>query len=134
MRGGEYADLKAFITIVELGTFARAAAQLRISPSTLSQRIRELEERFGVQLLNRTTRSVSLTDTGTRLIERIRPAMAEMEAAVEDLGSLSDTPRGTVRLHAPRLAATTLNARSDTTSGPLTATTNHWPLRWKSQL
>jgi DNA-binding transcriptional LysR family regulator len=107
MRGSEYADLRAFITIVELGTFARAAAQLRISPSTLSQRIRELEERFGVQLLNRTTRSVSLTDAGTRLIERIRPAMAEMEAAVEDLGSLSDTPRGTVRLHAPRLAATT---------------------------
>ncbi|MFS8112657.1 LysR substrate-binding domain-containing protein [Rhizobium jaguaris] len=107
MRGSKYADLRAFMTIMELGTFARAAAQLRISASMLSQRIRELEERFGVQLLNRTTRSVSLTDAGRRLIERIRPAMAEVDAAVEELGSLSDIPRGTVRLHVPRLAAIT---------------------------
>jgi len=62
MRGSEYADLRAFAAVAEHGNFARAAAQLRIAPSTLSQTIRELEERLGVQLLNRTTRSTSLTE------------------------------------------------------------------------
>ena len=56
MRGSEFAELRAFVTIVEQGNFARAAAHLRISPSTLSQTIRELEKRLGVRLLNRTTR------------------------------------------------------------------------------
>ncbi|NYZ14961.1 LysR family transcriptional regulator [Azospirillum sp. RWY-5-1] len=108
MRGHEYADLRAFAMIAEHGSFARAAAQLRISPSTLSQTIRELEERLGVRLLNRTTRSLSLTEAGTRLLARFRPAMEEMEAAVKDVGTFRDTPTGTVRLHLPRPASAAL--------------------------
>jgi DNA-binding transcriptional LysR family regulator len=108
MRGNEFADLRAFAAIAELGNFARAAAQLRISPSTLSQTIRELEDRLGVRLLNRTTRSTSLTDAGTRLLARFKPAMDEMQAAVSDVSNLSGAPSGTVRLNLPRLAATTL--------------------------
>ncbi|HVJ56176.1 MAG TPA: LysR family transcriptional regulator [Aliidongia sp.] len=105
MRGHEYADLRAFVSIVEHGNFARAAAYLRISASTLSQIIRELEERLGVRLLNRTTRSVSLTDAGSRLLARFKPAMDEIEAAVEAVRDLRDKPAGTVRLHIPRAAA-----------------------------
>jgi DNA-binding transcriptional LysR family regulator len=108
MRGSEYADLRAFAMIAEHGNFARAAEQLRISPSTLSQTIRELEQRLGVRLLNRTTRSTSLTEAGSRLLARFKPAMDEMTAAVNDVSRLRDMPAGTVRLHLPRLASTTL--------------------------
>ncbi|MBP2297336.1 LysR family transcriptional regulator [Azospirillum picis] len=107
MRGNEYADLRAFVTIVEQGSFTRAAKHLRVAPSTLSQTIRELEERLGVRLLNRTTRSISLTDAGAHLLARFKPAMEEMEAAVVAVRSFRDTPAGTVRLHLPRLASAT---------------------------
>ena len=107
MRGHEFADLRAFVTIVEQGSFARAAEHLRISPSTLSQTMRELEDRLGVRLLNRTTRSISLTDAGAHLLTRFKPAMEEMEAAIVDVRGFRDTPAGTVRLHLPRLASTT---------------------------
>ncbi len=105
MRGREYAELRAFATIVEKGNFARAAEQLRISASTLSQTIRELEERLGVRLLNRTTRSVALTDAGRRLLTRLKPALAEMQAAVEDVTRLRKTPAGRLRVHTPRQVA-----------------------------
>jgi DNA-binding transcriptional LysR family regulator len=105
MRGSDYAELRAFVMIVEHGNFARAAAQLRISPSTLSQTIRKLEERLGVRLLNRTTRSVSLTDAGTRLLSRLKPALDEMDAAIDDVNEMRNAPAGTLRLHAPRQAA-----------------------------
>jgi DNA-binding transcriptional LysR family regulator len=105
MRGNEYAQLKAFVTVVAHGSFARAAAELRISPSTLSQTIRELESRLGLRLLNRTTRSLSLTDAGERLHARFRPAMIEMEAAVEDVVSLRDRPAGVLRVHMPSAPA-----------------------------
>ncbi len=108
MRGSEFAELRAFVTIAEQGNFARAAAHLRISPSTLSQTIRELEKRLGVRLLNRTTRSVSLTEAGQRLLARFKPALDEMEEAVRDVQNLRDVPAGTVRLHAPRKAASLL--------------------------
>ncbi|WP_207484730.1 LysR family transcriptional regulator [Arenibaculum pallidiluteum] len=108
MRGHEYADLRAFAMVAELGSFARAAEQLRISPSTLSQTIRGLEERLGVRLLNRTTRSLSLTEAGGRLLARFKPAMQEMEAAVADVANLRSTPAGTVRLHLPRPASAAL--------------------------
>lgn len=107
MRGHDYADLRAFVTIVEKGSFARAAEHLRISPSTLSQMMRGLEERLGVRLLNRTTRSLSLTDAGAHLLGRSKPAIEELEAAIDGVRSFRDTPVGTVRLHLPRLAATT---------------------------
>jgi DNA-binding transcriptional LysR family regulator len=108
MRGHEYADLRAFVRVAEAASFARAAVQLRVSPSTLSGTIRGLEDRLGVRLLNRTTRSVALTEAGAKLLARFKPAMEEMEAAVGDLGPLRDTPSGTVRLHLPRLACATL--------------------------
>lgn len=108
MRGHEYADLKAFVAIVEAGNFARAAEKLRISPSTLSQTIRTLEERLGVRLLNRTTRSTSPTEAGQRLFARFRPAMSEMDAAIDDIRNLDGGPAGRVRLHLPRLALASL--------------------------
>lgn len=104
MRGSEFAELRAFASIVEHGNFARAAGQLGISPSTLSQTIRALEERLGVLLLNRTTRSVALTDAGARLLRRLEPAMRELQAAVEEAASLRDRPAGRLRLNAPRSA------------------------------
>lgn len=108
MRGNEFADLRAFVLVAEEASFARAATRLRVSPSTLSGTIRDLEERLGVRLLNRTTRSVALTEAGGRLLARFKPAMEEIEAAVGELGRLRDTPAGTVRMHLPRLACTTL--------------------------
>ena len=105
MRGSEYADLRAFAMIVAHANFARAAAELGISASTLSQTIRGLERRLGMRLLNRTTRSVSLTDAGERLHARFKPAMMEMQAAVQDVVRLRDTPAGTLRVHLPSVAA-----------------------------
>ena len=104
MRGSEY-TLKAFATIVLHGTFARAAAEFGVSASTLSQTIRGLETRLGVRLLNRSTRSLSLTDAGQRLHARFRPTMLEMEAAAADVMSLRDRPAGTVRIHIPSAPA-----------------------------
>jgi DNA-binding transcriptional LysR family regulator len=105
MRGGEFADLRAFAAIVEHGSFARAAAHLGVSPSALSQTIRGLETRLGLRLLNRTTRSVAPTDAGTRLLERLVPAMAEFDAAVADVKAQSGRPSGTLRINCPRTAA-----------------------------
>jgi DNA-binding transcriptional LysR family regulator len=105
MRGSEFAELSAFAAIVEHGSFARAAAQLGISPSALSQSIRSLEERMGVRLLNRTTRSVSPTGAGSRLISRLGPALKELDAAVLDVGNLGTGPAGLLRINVPRIAA-----------------------------
>ena len=108
MRGSDYAELAAFVTVVDQGSFARAANRLRISPSSLSQTVKKLEERLGVELLHRTTRSVSMTGAGVRLFDRFKPAMAEMAAAVADLRELSAAPTGLVRLHLPRAAYASL--------------------------
>ena len=104
MRGYEYAELAAFAAIVDRGSFAAAARHLRIAPSSLSQTIKKLEARLDVQLLHRTTRSVSMTGAGLRLYKRFRPAMQEMEAAVIDLREVAGAPSGLVRLHMPRAA------------------------------
>jgi DNA-binding transcriptional LysR family regulator len=82
MRGADFAELKAFTAVVDRASFARAAAQLGMSASALSQTIRNLEERLGVRLLNRTTRSVAPTATGAQLYSRISPMMFEMDAAI----------------------------------------------------
>jgi DNA-binding transcriptional LysR family regulator len=105
MRGSDYAELRAFAAIVEHGGFARAAAQLGVSPSALSQTIRGLEERIGIRLLNRTTRSVAPSEAGARLLARLLPALADLDAAVADVRSLSDTPSGLLRINATRIAA-----------------------------
>ncbi|QKE40617.1 MAG: LysR family transcriptional regulator [Ferrovum myxofaciens] len=98
MRGNEFAELKAFMAIVDQGNFARAAATLNMAPSTLSQVIRTLETRLGVRLLHRTTRRLSVTEAGERLLDRIRPAFETLHAAVESLNDFRDTPMGTLRL------------------------------------
>lgn len=104
MRGSEFARLRAFVAVAEEKNFARAASQLRIAPPTLSQIVRELEESLGVRLFNRTTRSVSMTAAGQRLYARFKPAMAEMQAALDDIGSLRGRQAGVVKLHTPSQA------------------------------
>src|SRR5882762_1408213 len=101
MRGSEFAELKAFAAVVERASFARAADHLGLSPSALSQTIRQLEARLGVRLLNRTTRSVAPTEAGSRLHERIAPMMQEMDAAVAATGRTA----GTLRINTLGMAA-----------------------------
>ena len=108
MRGSEFSDLRAFVAIVEEGNFSRAATRLRISPSTLSQTIRQFEERIGAQLLIRTTRSMSVTEAGQRLFDRFRPALREMEEALGEVRKLQGAVSGTVRIVLPRLALASL--------------------------
>jgi DNA-binding transcriptional LysR family regulator len=110
MRGGDLAALMAFVTVAEHRSFRGAAARLGVTPSALSHTMRQLEERFGVRLLNRTPRSVSLTDAGSRLLERLRPAIDQIADAVEDLNAERGRPRGTLRLHAYAIAAASVIA------------------------
>ncbi|MBZ9807514.1 LysR family transcriptional regulator [Mesorhizobium sp. BR1-1-9] len=105
MRGSEFTELKAFAAIVEEGSFIRASARLRISPSALSQTIRQLEARLGVRLLNRTTRSVSPTAAGEALFGRVGMAFSELEDAVADIHASRDRPAGSLRINVPRVAA-----------------------------
>ena len=99
MRGSEFAELKAFAAVVERASFARAADHLGLSPSTLSQTIRQLETRLGVRLLNRTTRSVSTTPAGARLYDRIAPVMQEMDAAVSETIEATGSVAGSLRIN-----------------------------------
>lgn len=102
MRGTEYVQLRALAQIVESGSFARAAERLAISPSALSQIIRGLEERLGMRLLNRTTRSVAVSEAGQRLLARVAPALRELDEAQTELASLRSEPAGTLRINTPR--------------------------------
>lgn len=104
MHGSQFSELNAFVAVAERSSFARAAVHLGVVPSTVSQTIRTLEERLGVRLLNRTTRSVSLTEAGERLLARIRPAIMELGAAVEDLSEFRNIPTGTLRLSVSSVA------------------------------
>jgi DNA-binding transcriptional LysR family regulator len=106
MRGTDFVALNAFAAVIEHRSFVRASAHLGITPSALSQTIRQLEERLGVRLLHRTTRSVAPTSVGERLYERFRPSVDELEAAVAEAVSTRDRPAGIVRINAPRMAAT----------------------------
>ncbi|WP_455926456.1 LysR family transcriptional regulator [Pseudomonas putida] len=105
MRSSEYAELKAFVAIVEHGSFRRAAAHLGVSPSALSQTFKVLEERLGSRLLNRTTRSIALTDTGARLLGKVAPAFATLEEAVVQASATPGTVAGRLRLNVTRDAA-----------------------------
>src|ERR1700742_2558564 len=98
MRGAELTALTMFVAVADHGNFSKAAAVLGVSNSTVSQTIRALEERLGVRLLNRTTRSVALTEAGDRLLRQIPPALDELGSAVEALTALSGAPSGVVRL------------------------------------
>jgi DNA-binding transcriptional LysR family regulator len=107
MRGTEFAELSAFAAVAEQRSFAKAAAQLGIAPSTLSQTIRALEERLGVRLLNRTTRSVATTEAGDRLMTELRPALEGVGRAVETVNAFRDKPMGTLRIVMGRAISTT---------------------------
>jgi DNA-binding transcriptional LysR family regulator len=103
MRASGNSDLRAFVAVAEQGSFSKAADLLGLSPSSLSQIIRTFEERLGVRLLQRTTRSVALTEAGERLLLRARPALAELDAALRDVGHFRDRPAGMVRVRCLRL-------------------------------
>lgn len=97
-------SLNAFVHVARLRSFRRAALQLGVSPSALSHALGKLEADLGVRLLNRTTRSVSPTPAGTRLLERIGPALADIDGALEGLNEERDELRGRIRLNLPRAA------------------------------
>jgi DNA-binding transcriptional LysR family regulator len=93
-------DLAAFATVARERSFTRAAAKLGVSPSALSQTIRNLEERLGLRLLTRTTRSVASTEAGERLLRTVAPRFEEIQAELAALSDLRDKPAGTVRITA----------------------------------
>ncbi|HEY0182771.1 MAG TPA: LysR family transcriptional regulator, partial [Rhodopila sp.] len=91
-------ELEAFLSVAEHGGFRRAAAMLHVSPSAISHAMRSLETRLGVRLLNRTTRSVALTDAGARFADRLRPALADVDLAVAELRDESREVLGRIRI------------------------------------
>jgi DNA-binding transcriptional LysR family regulator len=101
-------DLLAFVTVAREGSFTRAAAQLGVSQSALSHTIRGLEAKLGIRLLTRTTRSVSPTDAGERLLTTVGPRFDEIQAEVTALSELRDKPAGTIRISAAEHAADTV--------------------------
>ena len=101
-------DLAAFAVVAQERSFTRAAKQLNVSPSALSHVMRGLEERLGVRLLARTTRSVLPTEAGERLLMTLGPALAEIEASMAALHDSRDAPAGTVRITAVKHAVDTL--------------------------
>ena len=102
---GDLADLSAFIAVADHLSFRAAALRLGVTPSALSHSMRQLEERLKVRLLHRTTRSVSLTDAGLRLLERLRPAIDQVAVALEDLNQERSRPFGRLRIYAMHMAA-----------------------------
>jgi DNA-binding transcriptional LysR family regulator len=102
---GDLADLTAFIAIADHLSFRAAASRLGVTPSALSHTMRQLEERLGVRLLHRTTRSVSVTDAGLRLLERLRPAIEQIAGALEGLNQERGRPVGRLRICATHMSA-----------------------------
>jgi Bacterial regulatory helix-turn-helix protein, lysR family len=103
MRLNQLDGLLAFWKVAEHRGFTAAAAELEVSPSALSQAIRHLEARLGVRLLNRTTRSVSLTEAGEAYLTRIGPALRDVREAGEELHALRGRPSGVLRINAARI-------------------------------
>jgi DNA-binding transcriptional LysR family regulator len=111
MRGNQFVQLTAFVAVAESCSFTKAAVQLGIGTTRLSQDIRSLEERFGVRLLNRTTRSVSPTDAGEHLLRHLKPILENIEEAEDVVNKFRDTPAGRLRLSVhPLVAKTTVGA------------------------
>jgi DNA-binding transcriptional LysR family regulator len=104
----ELSVLSAFLTVAEERSFTRAAKRLGVSTSALSHAMRGLEERFGVRLLARTTRSVAPTDAGEQLISRLRPALGDIRGALDLISGLRERPAGLVRLVVSPLATSVL--------------------------
>lgn len=104
----DYGDLLAFVAVARERSFTRAAAQLGVSPSALSHTLRALEARLGLRLLTRTTRSVSPTEAGERLLRSVAPRFAEIEAELALLSELRGKPAGAVRITTAEHAANTV--------------------------
>src|SRR5919112_2373111 len=104
MAGDDLSTLSTLLAVAEERSFSGAAKRLGVSPSAMSHAIRGLEERLGVRLLSRTTRSVAPTDAGEQLLARLRPALSEVGEALDQISGASDKPAGRVRLLVPRLA------------------------------
>src|SRR4051812_48290001 len=100
MARANVSDLLAFLAVARERSFTRAAAQLGVSPSALSHRMRALEEQLGLRLLARSTRSVAPTEAGERLFQAIGPRFEEIEAELAALSALRDKPAGTIRITA----------------------------------
>jgi DNA-binding transcriptional LysR family regulator len=101
-------DLTAFVAVASHRSFRRAADELGTAPSTLSHAMRGLEDRLGVRLLNRTTRSVSPTEAGVELLNRLQTALTSLDEALDAVTAFRGNVAGTVRINAPRVAATLL--------------------------
>lgn len=101
-------DLAAFVTVAKAKSFTKAAAEMGISPSALSQTMRQLEERLGYRLLTRTTRSVSTTEAGERLLASVAPRFEEIDIELAMLGEMRDRPAGLVRITCSEFAAETI--------------------------
>ena len=110
MNRNDLADLNAFVAVANHLNFRAASAQLGVTASALSHSMRQLEERLGVRLMHRTTRNVSLTDTGLRLLEGLRPAIEQISGALDALHQQRQRPFGRLRIHASSLAATAVIA------------------------
>ena len=110
--GDELGVLSTFAVVADERSFTKAAVKLGVSRSAVSHSIRALEERLGLRLLARTTRSVAPTDAGERLLEQLRPALSGIAAALSDAGRLRDTPAGVVRLIAPPIVLATLQPQA----------------------
>lgn len=104
MRRDYLAGLTAFAAVAEKKSFTAAAAQLGISSSAVSHAVRDLEARLGLRLLNRSTRSVNLTEAGERYFSRVLPALQELARAADGLDELRDTPTGLLRINISRPA------------------------------
>jgi DNA-binding transcriptional LysR family regulator len=101
MRDLDLRDLDAFVAVARTRNFRRAALEQRVSVSSLSQRLRAMEERLGVRLMNRTTRSVALTEAGELLLARVEPAMLDVGDALDRVRGMRDVPSGRLRINAP---------------------------------
>ncbi len=97
--------IAAFAEVAREGSYTRAAGRIGISPSGLSQAIRTLEQQLGVRLLNRSTRSVSLTDDGRKLLSQVEPGLAMISHAIVAVGDAREKPSGEIRLNAPRVVS-----------------------------
>ena len=105
MQHADFADLDAFTAVAQARGFRAAAALRNVSASSLSEAVRRLETRLGVRLLNRTTRSVTPTEAGQKLLERLTPALSDVALALDEVNAFRDSPTGTLRLNVPLVTA-----------------------------
>ena len=105
MQHADFADLDAFTAVAQARGFRAAAALRGVSASSLSEAIRRLETRLGVRLLNRTTRSVTPTEAGQKLLQRLSPALTDVALALDEVNAFRDSPTGTLRLNVPLVTA-----------------------------